>query len=84
MLARALAYALLAIGACAPLLTDAADFNGDGKHDVLWRLPSGKPLIWQMDGLTVAAQQTIALAARADASIIGAGRFFLTGPQAIA
>jgi hypothetical protein len=33
----------------------AADFNGDGKADILWNHDSGDlPAIWIMDGTTVA------------------------------
>ena len=28
----------------------AADFNGDGKADILWQNDSGRPAIWTMDG----------------------------------
>ena len=31
----------------------AADFNGDGKSDILWQHDSGLPAIWTMDGTTL-------------------------------
>ena len=33
----------------------AADFNGDGKSDILWQNDSGMPAIWTMDGTTITA-----------------------------
>jgi hypothetical protein len=30
----------------------AADFNGDGKADILWQNDDGQAAIWMMDGLT--------------------------------
>jgi hypothetical protein len=84
MLTGAVAYVLLALGTCVSALAAAADFNDDGKQDVLWRLPSGKPLIWQMNGLFVSSQHTVALSAGAEASIIGAGRFFGAAAPAVA
>jgi serralysin len=32
---------------------DAADFNGDGKADILWQSDSGQAAIWTMDGTTL-------------------------------
>ena len=31
---------------------DAADFNGDGKSDILWQNDNGTPAIWLMDGVS--------------------------------
>ena len=31
----------------------AADFNGDGKSDILWQHDSGSPAIWIMDGTNI-------------------------------
>jgi hypothetical protein len=31
----------------------AADFNGDGKSDILWQHDSGLPSIWTMDGANI-------------------------------
>lgn len=61
----------------------AADFNGDGKQDIVWRIPAGNPLIWQMDGLTIGAQQTLPIAPDAASSIVGAGTFFGAGTGGI-
>jgi len=33
----------------------AADFNGDGKSDILWQNDSGLPSIWTMDGTNCTA-----------------------------
>ena len=33
----------------------AADFNGDGKSDILWQNDSGLPAIWTMDGTNMTA-----------------------------
>jgi hypothetical protein len=33
----------------------AADFNGDGKSDILWQHDSGLPAIWTMNGTTITA-----------------------------
>jgi len=30
-----------------------ADFNGDGKADILWQNDSGAPAIWTMDGTNI-------------------------------
>ena len=32
---------------------DAADFNGDGKADILWQNDNGQPAIWTMDGTNI-------------------------------
>ena len=34
---------------------DAADFNGDGKADILWQNDSGTPAVWLMDGMNILA-----------------------------
>ncbi len=31
----------------------AADFNGDGKADILWQNDNGLPAIWTMDGTNI-------------------------------
>ena len=31
----------------------AADFNGDGKADILWQNDNGTPAVWLMDGVNV-------------------------------
>ncbi|MEA2877045.1 MAG: serralysin [Hyphomicrobiales bacterium] len=33
--------------------TEAADFNGDGKADILWQNDSGTPAVWLMDGVKI-------------------------------
>ena len=33
----------------------AADFNGDGKADILWQNDNGTPAVWLMDGTGVTA-----------------------------
>jgi Ca2+-binding RTX toxin-like protein len=38
----------------------SGDFNGDGNSDVLWRHDSGQVYIWEMDGLQVKAEGTVA------------------------
>ena len=38
----------------------AADFNGDGKSDILWQNDSGLPAIWTMDGTDVTVGTTLA------------------------
>jgi hypothetical protein len=53
-----------------------ADYNNDGMADVLWRLPAGNPLIWQMSGLSIQSQLTVATALNAGSAIVGAGKFF--------
>ena len=30
-------------------VAEAADFNGDGKSDILWQNDSGLPYMWAMD-----------------------------------
>jgi hypothetical protein len=32
---------------------EAADFNGDGKADILWQNADGTPAVWPMDGFSV-------------------------------
>ena len=34
-------------------VAEAADFNGDGKADILWQHDSGLPAIWTMDGTNI-------------------------------
>ena len=36
-------------------VAEAADFNGDGKSDILWQHDSGLPAIWTMDGTNITA-----------------------------
>jgi serralysin len=37
----------------------AADFNGDGKSDILWQNDNGMPAIWLMDGLNKIADAAV-------------------------
>ena len=34
-------------------IADTADFDGDGKNDILWRTDAGSLAIWEMDGTRV-------------------------------
>ena len=62
----------------------SADFNGDGKADLLWRLPAGNPLIWEMSGLSVQRELSVPAARDAGSAIAGAGKFFgKSSPDAI-
>ena len=38
---------------------DAADFNGDGKADILWQNDSGQAAIWTMDGMNLTGMGTV-------------------------
>jgi hypothetical protein len=58
-------------------IEDTADFNGDGRADILWRHDSGAVALWQMNGALIAATPTVADAATAptDWHIQGTGDF---------
>lgn len=73
---RGLGLAIVALSGLVAADLYGADFNGDGKQDIVWRLPSGNPLVWQMNGLSIAAQQTLPTALDAGSAIAGVGRFF--------
>jgi hypothetical protein len=47
-----------AVGAPGPdwHIIDTADFDGDGKNDILWRTDSGSLAIWEMDGTRIKFQ----------------------------
>ena len=61
------------------------DLIGDGLSDVLWRLPAGNPLVWEMSGLSLQGQVTVANTLDAGSAIVGVGKFFGTSnPAAIA
>jgi hypothetical protein len=62
---------MLACGA-----TQAVDLIGNGLTDVLWRLPAGNPLIWEMSGLSLQAQITVPTALGAGSTIVDTGKFF--------
>ena len=40
-------------------VTDAGDFNGDGKADIAWQNDNGQAAIWLMNGLNPIAQTTV-------------------------
>jgi len=61
----------------------AADFNADGKQDIVWRAHSGKPVVWQMDGLTPSSRATLTTGPDAASAIVGAGKFFSGGAGGI-
>ena len=42
-------------------IAGTADFNGDGKRDILWRNPKGVQVIWFMNGLTVTSFQEVGI-----------------------
>jgi hypothetical protein len=56
----------------------AVDLIGDGMADVLWRLPAGNPLIWEMSGLSIQNQISTPSALGAGSAIAGIGKFFGT------
>ena len=35
-------------------MKSAADYDGDGKSDILWQHDNGTPAVWLMNGLSVA------------------------------
>jgi hypothetical protein len=55
-----------------------ADFNGDGKSDILWRDKFGAIAIWEMNGGTVLASVGGQVVSN-DWTIVGTGDFFGTG-----
>lgn len=70
--------------ALAASAAQAIDLTGNGMSDVLWRLPAGDPLIWEMSGLSLRAQVTVQATLDAGSAIAGAGKFFgKTSPDAI-
>jgi hypothetical protein len=76
---RILAVAFL----CAVRTAPAVDFNGDGKQDLVWRNHSGNPVVWQMNGLTVTARNTLSTALDSGSAIVGSGNFYGSGAGAI-
>jgi hypothetical protein len=66
------------------IFNHAADFNGDGRQDLVWRDHGGGAVVWQMGGLSIASRTTLAPALDAASAIIGAGNFFGAGTGAIA
>ena len=61
----------------------AADFNADGKQDIVWRAHSGKPVVWQMNGVTPSSRATLPTGLDAASAIVGAGKFFSGGAGGI-
>ncbi|MGH8042807.1 MAG: FG-GAP repeat domain-containing protein, partial [Rudaea sp.] len=57
-------------------MAHSVDLIGNGRSDVLWRLPAGNPLIWEMSGLSQQAQLNVPVALDAGSAIAGAGKFF--------
>jgi len=43
----------LLLGAALSTPANAADFNGDGRADILWRNGDGRNALWFMNGATV-------------------------------
>jgi hypothetical protein len=76
-----LAFAFVLVTAVTDL--HAADFNGDGKQDLIWRSHSGNPVVWQMNGIDVASRFTLATAPDSGSAIVGSGNFFGSSPGAI-
>ena len=54
----------------------AADFNSDGKQDIVWRSHFGNPVVWQMNGLSVGSRATLSIAPGTGSAIVGTGKFF--------
>jgi FG-GAP repeat len=53
---------------------ESGDYNGDGNSDILWRHDSGQVYIWEMNGLGIKAEGTVAHAPN-DWHIQGVGDF---------
>jgi hypothetical protein len=51
------------------------DFNGDGKSDILWETGSSAPILWTMDGATVASSKFFGTAMPAGWHIAAVGDF---------
>ena len=52
-----------------------ADFNGDGRSDLLWRNSDGELVTWLMNGSTIEASAGISTAPDASWSVVGTGDF---------
>lgn len=62
------------------MFVDAADFNGDGRTEALWRNSSGQLDLWTMDGARIVASNSITIggslaAPGADWSVVGVDDF---------
>jgi serralysin len=53
----------------------AADFNGDGKADILWQNADGTPAVWLTDGLNLIAGSNVGFNPGAAWQIHGAADF---------
>ena len=56
-----------------PVKAWIGDFNGDGKSDILWDMGSATPLLWTMNGATVASATYLGSAMPAGWHIAGVG-----------
>jgi hypothetical protein len=74
---------LVAVSCWAAHAAGAADFNGDGKQDLVWRSHAGNPVVWQMNGFAVASRSTLATAPDSGSAIVAIGNFFGSGAGAI-
>ena len=79
---RTAAIAVACLGAAA-VTVHAADFNGDGRQDLVWRDHAGAAVVWQMNGLGVGSRATLAPARDSGAAIVGSGNFFGSSTGAI-
>src|SRR5262245_47036559 len=74
---RALSHGIswLLLVAALPAPAQAADFNGDGRADILWRhAVSGENALWFMNGATVTGVDTAAVT-NTNWHIVGVGDF---------
>jgi len=60
-----------------------ADFNSDGRQDLVWRNHDGDAVVWQMNGLSAGARYALAPALDSGSAIVGSGNFFGSSPGAI-
>ena len=50
----------------------AADFNGDGKSDILWQNDNGRAAIWLMNGTTPTSRVAVGANPGSDWNVVGA------------
>ncbi len=74
----------IAAAAFAAGTSHAADFNGDGRQDLVWRDHAGAARVWQMDGVGTGTRYTLSPALDSGSAIVGSGNFFGSGTGAIA